>query len=141
MHMPSSIVRSLLASLLVVMSCATATPTPQAMRASDATPAGQGTIRVEEGPNGSTTYSVSVKHLAPPGRMADEATVYVVWVQQRNQPAQNAGELGLNANLEGTFTSMTPLRRFYVMVTPEPSALVTRPSHDAVFSGEVDRVN
>ncbi len=125
------------AAVAVLMTCAT----PQTMQRSDATPAGQGTLQVDEAANGSLAYVVKVKHLAPAARVAEDATVYVVWVQQRNHPPQNAGELSIDSNLEGSFSNVTPLRRFMVMVTPEPSVQVRQPSHDPVFSSEVDRVN
>lgn len=111
----------------------------QAMISSADVPASEGTVRATAGDNGNTKLNVQVKHLAPPEKMASDATVYVVWIQAPNASKQNVGALTLNDNLEGTLETLTPHRRFEVTVTPEPSRGVAYPTHDPVFTASVDR--
>jgi hypothetical protein len=112
---------------------------PQAMVSASDVPASQGTVKVTEGDNGNTNISLRVKHLAPPPKMASDSTVYVVWLQPRDGAKQNIGALTLNSNLEGSLDTVTPHRRFQLTVTPEPSGLAAQPSHDPVFTTEVER--
>lgn len=102
-------------------------------------PASQGTVEASDEDNGNTNIAVKVKHLAPPSKVAADATIYVVWVRPRNAGIQNVGALSLNEDLEGTLNAVTPHRRFSLLVTPEASARVSQPTHAAVFTSEVDR--
>jgi hypothetical protein len=110
----------------------------KAMKSGYGVPASEGTIKTSEGDNGNTILEIQVKHLAEPSRMASDATVYVVWVQSSDGARQNVGALTLNDNLEGTLKTVTPYRRFSVSVTPEPSGQVSQPTHQPVFTSEVD---
>lgn len=112
---------------------------PQGMVSAEGVPASQGTVKATEGDNGNIKLAIRVKHLAPPSKIAPDATVYVVWVQPRNGARQNMGALVLSSNLEGSLDTVTPHRRFLVTVTPEPSGQVAAPSHEPVFSSEVER--
>ncbi len=112
---------------------------PQNMVSTEGVPAAQGTVKATEGDNGNTKLIVHVKHLAPPSRVAADAKVYVVWVQPREGAKQNIGALKLNDNLEGKLETMTPHARFQLFVTPEVSSTVSEPTHDPVFSTEVER--
>ncbi|MBK8724938.1 MAG: hypothetical protein IPL96_02490 [Holophagaceae bacterium] len=112
---------------------------PQTMVSAAGVPASQGTVKATQGDNGNTKLSIHVKHLAPPSKISPDATVYVVWLQPRNGERQNIGALALDSNLEGSLTTVTPHRRFLVTVTPEAGGQVSQPTHEPVFSSEVDR--
>jgi len=112
---------------------------PQQMESASNVPASEGTVKASLGDNGNTRLSIRVKHLAPPFKLQADATVYVVWIQQMDQPKQNIGALVLNKDLEGSLDTVTPFRRFSVMVTPEPGGQVEQPTHEAVFTASVDR--
>jgi hypothetical protein len=75
--------------------------------------------------NGNTEVELLVKHLSPPSQVASDASIYVVWIRPHNE------------NLVGKFNTTTPHRTFMLMVTPEPSARMSQPTHDAVFTTEV----
>lgn len=111
----------------------------QPMQVSDMAPAGEGTVKAVKGDGGNTALSVKVKHLAPASRLVEDASVYVVWVEPPNAPPQNVGVLSVNADKEGVLNTLTPHRRFKVMITPEASAQVQEPSGDEVFTSNVDR--
>jgi len=112
---------------------------PQPMESASNVPASEGTVKATLGDNGNTNLALRVKHLAPPFKLQADATVYVVWLQQQDQPKQNIGALTLNKNLEGSLDIVTPFRRFSITVTPEPGGQVDQPSHEAVFTASVDR--
>ena len=111
---------------------------PQEMHSTSDVSASDGTVRVSEGDNGNTKVSVRVKHLAPPSKLAADATVYVVWIQPREGDRQNVGALTLNKDLEGSLDTLTPHRRFKVSVTPEPSGQVVNSTHEPVFTYNVE---
>lgn len=111
----------------------------QTMQSSLGQPASEGTVKATEGDNGNTNLTIKVKHLAPPSRIAPDATVYVVWIQPGNGARQSVGRLTLNDNLEGTLNTVTPHRRFALTVTPEPSGQVAHPTHPPVFVSQVER--
>lgn len=111
---------------------------PQEMHSAADAPASEGTVRVSAGDNGNSEVAVRVKHLAAPSRMAADATVYIVWIQPREGGPQNAGALTLNKDLEGSINTLTPHRRFKLSVTPEPSGQALSPSHEPVFTYEVE---
>ena len=111
---------------------------PQEMHSSADAPASEGTVKISAGDNGNSKVSVRVKHLATPSRMAADSTVYVVWIQPREGDRQNVGALTLNKDLEGSLDTLTPHRRFKLSVTPEPSGQAASPSHEPVFTYEVE---
>jgi hypothetical protein len=109
----------------------------QPLSASSRNMAGEGTVTAKVGDNGNTDVEVRVKHLAPPSKLASDASTYVVWLQPRNSAIQNLGALEVDDNLMGTFDTTTPHRSFRLIITPEPSARMSEPSHDPVFTSEV----
>ncbi len=111
----------------------------QSMTSGIGVPASEGTVQFTKGVNDNTKIVVRVKRLAPPSKVAANATVYVVWIEPRNGVMQNVGAMILNKNLEGTLITTTPHRRFKVLVTPEPSGRGMLPTHEPVFTSEVDR--
>lgn len=113
----------------------------QPMKGSAASPAGQGTVAVAKGASGNTALTVRVKHLAPAERLASDASVYVVWVEPEGAPPQNVGILTVDRDLQGTLSTITPHKRFKVMVTPEKSGEITAPEHDEVFTSDVERAD
>ena len=114
---------------------------PQAMVSASEVPASQGTVKATVGENGNTKVAIRVKHLAPPSKIASDATVYVVWLQPRNAPKQNIGALILNSNLEGSLDTVTPHTRFLITVTPEPGGKVAEPTHEPVFTADIEHPN
>lgn len=112
---------------------------PQTMVSAVGVPASEGTVKATDGGNGNTKLAIHVKHLAPPSKVSPDAMVYVVWLQPRNGVLQNIGALVLNDNLEGRLETLTPHRRFQITVTPEPGGQLEKPTHEPVFTSEVDR--
>jgi hypothetical protein len=111
---------------------------PQEMHSGEGVLASEGTVRVSDGDNGNSKVAIRVKHLAPPSKVSADSTVYVVWIQPREGDRQNVGALALNKDLEGSLDTLTPHRRFKVSVTPEPTGQVAEPSHEPVFTYDVE---
>ena len=110
------------------------------MTSAASVPASEGTVRATEGENGNTNITISVKNLAQPGRVADGATTYVVWLKRDEQTTpQNIGGMQVDDELVGIFNTSTPFKRFSVMITPEKNGQAQVPTHDAVFSARVAR--
>jgi hypothetical protein len=107
-------------------------------------PAAQGEVKTKLTKDGNTTVTVTVKHLAPPDRLARDATTYVVWAHPLGTPAGagaasggpadggffNLGGLKIDGDLNGDLTTTTPYHSFDLLITPEPSAAVTKPTNN-----------
>jgi hypothetical protein len=111
---------------------------PQPMHSAADVPASQGTVRLKKSANGNSELTIRVKHLAPPSRIAADATVYVVWIQALDGARQNVGALVLDSDLEGKLETVTPFQRFQILVTPEPSGQAAAPTHEPVFTYNVE---
>jgi hypothetical protein len=113
----------------------------QTMITSGESPAGEGTVEATKGDNDNTKLEVRVKHLPAPSKLADDASVYVVWIRPSNGEAQNVGALQVDKDLVGKLETTTPHKRFTLTVTPEPSARMAAPTHKPVFRSEVSRTD
>ncbi len=111
----------------------------QTMTTSAESPAGEGTVEATKTENGNTKIEVRVKHLPAAAKLADDASVYVVWIRPKNGQAQNVGALEVDGELVGKLETTTPHKAFTLTVTPEPSARMAAPTHKPVFSSEVNR--
>jgi hypothetical protein len=110
-----------------------------AMAPSSEVPSASGKVDVRSAPGGNTRLEVSVRFLAPPERVTPSATTYVVWVKslQGDQAPQNMGALPINRNLEGSLSTITPLRSFEVFITPEKAATASKPEGRPVLDTRV----
>ncbi len=108
------------------------------MAASLETPAAEGMVSTRRGENDNIVVRVTVKHLAPPSRLASGAETYVVWMDAPGLEPQNVGALKVDDDLEGMLEFVTPHRVFRVIVTPEAHATVGTPTHHAVFTADIN---
>jgi hypothetical protein len=110
------------------------------MASSPDIPAAQGTLQARETGNGNTALEVDVRHLAPPERVTPGATTYVVWVRNdANNEVQNVGALRVDANLDGSLKTTTPLRSFHVFITAETVPTATVPRGQELLLANVSR--
>lgn len=101
-------------------------------------PAANGDIATASDENGNTRMNIRVKHLAPPGKIAQDAANYVVWVLPNGgQMYQNVGTLRVDSDLEGEYKTTVPYRAFHVMITPERAPGVQRPTGPAVLEKNI----
>jgi hypothetical protein len=129
------------AALLLVVTAAACAGAPQVrMSVTERMPAAEGTVTVGEAENDNTALEVSVRHLAPPEKIAPEATTYVVWARaSAADRVQNLGALKVNDDLRGTLKTVTPLRTFDVFITAEASPTAQSPSSDGLLTASVER--
>lgn len=99
-------------------------------------PAAQGELKVRDTHNGNIGLKLSVRHLAPPGRVVSGASLYVVWVRglTPGTDAQNLGLLKVSRNLSGKFVGVTPVQSFDLFLTCEQSATALVPSAPELLS-------
>lgn len=130
----------ILAALAFVAVAACAGEKKAALQPTPAVPAAEGELRSERTKQGNTKLDLEVKYLAPPNRVAPGAQVYIVWAQRydKSTPPQNIGALTVDKNRKGKLETLTPLDRFEVFVTPEPSPDVTEPTNDPVMRSHVE---
>ena len=109
------------------------------MSSSQSVPAAKGVMHANHDSNNNTRLEMSVHYLAQPGALTPSEAAYVVWLQPDNEAPQNKGELRIDKNRNGGLTIVTPLRRFEIYVTPEPSAQATAPTGEHVLSANVSQ--
>jgi hypothetical protein len=93
-------------------------------------PAAQGKAKLVGTKNGNVEIELSVKHLAPPGRITPGSNAFVVWVRglAPGDQAQNLGALKVDKNLSAKFRSVTAMPSFDLFLTCEQSQTATIPS-------------
>jgi hypothetical protein len=109
------------------------------MLASPRVPAAQGAVSIKDADNGNMKLEVSVKHMAPPERVATGASSYVVWLKplatgNENEVPQNLGALAVNKDQEGALNTVTSYRQFDIFVTAEPEAGSSAPTGEQLLS-------
>ncbi len=109
------------------------------MSSSQSVPAAKGIIHATHDSNNNTKLEISVHYLAQPEALTPPAAVYVVWLHPENDLLQNKGELKIDKNRNGDLTIVTPLKRFEIFVTPEPSAQATVPTGEHVLSANISQ--
>lgn len=103
-------------------------------------PFAQGEVDASFEDNGNNSFTLSVKHLGDPAKLASAATTYVVWIvpKKDEEKPQNIGALKVDDDYNGELEFKTPHKAFAILVTPETAADVTAPSGRNVLSGEID---
>lgn len=131
---------TLVATALLAVSCShfmSSTSTPLST-AAEGIPAAQGEVKTAKAKNDNTTLTVTVQHLAPPGRVANGATTYVVWAQpDGTETPQNIGALKVDDKLNGSLMSVLAYDSFKVFITAEPTAQVTEPTGGELLAANV----
>jgi len=100
---------------------------------SSITPAAAGRVTTNHDRNGNTTVNVRVYHLADPQKLTPPQTLYVVWEQERGMDAKNLGQLKVDKDLNGSFSTTTPDKNFDVFITGENDAKAQSPTGPEVL--------
>jgi hypothetical protein len=127
--------------LVTVAACQSAPPVPTYnFIGTSAAPAAEGAAVVRKEVNGNSQVSVTVRHLAPPGRLQAGSTAYVVWVTPLDNGApQNVGVLKLDAALTGTLNTVTPFQEFKLTIGPEADPMIQAPTTEPVIVSMIRR--
>jgi len=111
---------------------------PLRMSASPAVPAAEGTVKTERSKNQNTKLEITVKHLAPPQKVASGFNTYVIWAAPRNGgAAQNLGAIIVDEDLNGKVQATTPFEDFSLFITLENSGQASSPTGPRVMWTEV----
>jgi hypothetical protein len=108
------------------------------MKAVDKAPAATGKVEVATAKDGNHDVKVEVKHMAPPDRIFEGSTTYIVWLKAENGTFQNVGTLNVDKDLNGKLETRTPFKTFDVLVTAEKTVDVMTPSEHHVMNAKVD---
>jgi len=128
----------LIAAALATSACMHGRSEVKLSTASEGIPAAMGAVKTSTGPNENTRLVVKVEHLAPPGRVENGATTYVVWAQPNGSSVvQNIGALQVDDKLKGTLSTVLPFEAFKVFITAEPTAAVTAPTGQELLAANV----
>ena len=126
-------------SLAVFAAIGCAGPSKYQVMGSGRDPGADGRITVEKVEGGNAMVTLDLDHLAPPSRMQDGATTYVVWFNKEGQTPSRVGQLAYDsAKRTGTMRATTTDRQFAVLVTAERSGAVHAPSTTVIFEKQVE---
>ena len=117
-------------SLLAMAGCG---PKPINFAGTDRAAGVDGTIKLKKlGPD-TLMVTSEFKFLPPPARVAEGATVYVLWFIPDGQTANKAGTLVYDeGSRRGSLQASTPHSRFNVILTAEKASNVVQPSEFVV---------
>ena len=124
---------------LVLAAC---TSQVRRMEGSSRVPGALGMVRLEETKNKNTAVTLQVEHLAPPEKLAQGLSTYVVWAQPTVGDARpyNLGALRVGKDLKGDLDTVVPYRTFNLFITAEPTASVTNPSGDTLLWTQIGQM-
>src|SRR6266567_6130349 len=100
-----------IASLLLILLSTATLADEFKMRSSPLAPAATASIHANSDRNGNLDITLEAKHLAPPDRLAQPHTVYVVWIQAPGKEPQQLGVLRVNTDdMAASLRTKTPYR-------------------------------
>src|SRR4051812_16873863 len=103
------------------------------MHAASNVPSATGEVSTKREEN-NMKLSVKVEHMAPPEKVAQGATTYVVWAEPASGgPPQNLGSLKVGEERSAKLETVTAARDMKIIVTPEQAPGVSKPSQQPVL--------
>ena len=109
-----------------------------ALSSSPRDPGAQGTLHVEVIEGETRLVTVELEHLAPPQRISERATMYVVWFRDAENRSTMASVLEYDEDDRvGSARATTPRTEFTVVVSAEQDTNVAEPSEVIIFSQDV----
>lgn len=101
--------------------------------ASSAVPAAKGEVSVDKDKNGNMQVNLRVEHLANPQNLTPTASVYIVWLQDKEERPENKGQMKMDKNLQGSFETVTSSKSFDLFVTGEKDPATKTPTGQEVL--------
>lgn len=133
--------RTILLSMAVMLIAACSTTRTFPLSGSSAVPAAQGQVAASVGENGNTRLDIEVRHLAEPSKLSPGATQFVAWAQPTEpgtQP-QSLGALNVDSDLTGRLQTVTPLKNFTLLISPERPGTTQWGSTTPVLTAHISR--
>ncbi len=107
------------------------------MMAGSTTPGARGTVKFKTGANGNIELDVEAHALAAPSSLAPPENHYVVWIQPPGKRAHDLGALDVGDHEQGELKTVTPEKRFRVLITAEQNVNESEPMGPTVLSATV----
>ena len=117
-----------------LLSCATKSPNPIDVDNASIVPAAAAEATAHLDANDNTKVKLDVVRLAPPENLTPPAATYVVWAQTEAGRTFMLGQLQVNNEGTGMFTSTAPVESFRLLVTGENDLQITEPSSQRVLT-------
>jgi hypothetical protein len=125
--------------LVVVLALGCGGPNEYVMRGQSRATGADGNVTVGDYDDGNAEVEIEVSNLAPPARIEEDATVYVVWFQPADGRPTKAGELAYDEDdRTGTLRATSANREFTVIITAEEEGDAESPSDNVVFRQEAE---
>lgn len=125
-------IAAVLSMALLAMGCGG--PTVHQLQSGERTAGAEGQLEVTTDDNGNAMVEMSVAHLPPPSNLAEDRSIYVVWISPEDADiAYAVGKIRLNEDRTGALRFTTPFEDFQMVVTAEPDIYVENPSSEIVL--------
>lgn len=101
-------------------------------------PAAQGYAKIKKDDNQNYAIEVSINNLAEPKRLKPARSVYVVWIDTRNNGTKNLGQLVsssgfFSGNLTASLKAVTPYKPTRVFITAEKRSNIDMPDAQGIL--------
>ncbi len=95
-------------------------------------------IVAKKNKTGNYAVSVNISNLAPANRLDGEATTFVVWLINQDQPAVRAGSLAYDeGDRAGSLEATSPNALFTVLVTLEKEPAPASPNGKGILTAKI----
>ena len=121
---------------MVLMAEGCSSSGPAGFENSPSLSAAESRIKVRSASNGNSEIKLQVKHMTPPDKVKSGTSTYVVWAQPTDTtdaPMMNLGQMTPDKDLKAEFQSVTPYRKFKILLTPESDRSARAPTADPVL--------
>ena len=111
-------------SLLILASCSSKVNFP----ISNITPGAEISIKASKDDNGNSKLALKAKYLTSPERLLPAKTVYVIWLQTKDNGLVNLGQLQTDSSSKAFFETITPYEADEVFITAEDNVALKYPT-------------
>lgn len=107
------------------------------MTAATIVPGARGVVDIDKDKNGNTRVNMDVQFLAKPESLTPPASVYIVWLQEKDGSPDNQGQLRVDKKLKANFKTVTPAKSFDLFVTAERDSAIKSPTGAEVLRAAI----
>ncbi len=123
-----------IAAMLAIGLVGCASSTVHQLESGERTAGAAGEIEITKDANGNQLVTVDVGHLPHPSDLAEDKSVYTVWLQPADSNQRyNMGQIRIDDDRAGNLAFTTPFDRFILKVTAEAQHNEERPSDHVVL--------
>ncbi|MDF2187892.1 hypothetical protein [Paraflavitalea sp. CAU 1676] len=126
-------------SIILVIMAAQGCAKKVNFQTSQIAPAATGEVKIKKEQNANYKVEVSIRHLAPPDKLATSRKFYIVWAELSDANTRNLGIIKsssrfLSSTLKGSLTAVVPSKPKKVFITAETESTVTQPGFPIVLT-------